>query len=79
MIFQTQTDKQNYHIDLLQVHSRGPDDKVYNAHEALRQKVARGNSILYIHNTENNSIKYDGVVFALRKFTGQCSFLNFWP
>ena len=50
--------------------SRGPDDKVYNENEELRQKVARGNTILYVHDTECNKVEYDGVIFALRKFTG---------
>ena len=26
---------------------RAPDDKLYNAHADLREKVARGNSVLY--------------------------------
>ena len=51
--------------------NRRPDDKVYNAHEYLRKNVARGNSVLYIHNLETNEVQYDGVIFALRKFTGE--------
>ena len=53
-----------------QVFSKGPDDKLYNERQDLREKVARGNTILYVHNLETNVMHYDGVVFALRKFTG---------
>ena len=49
---------------------REPDDKLYNTHEVLRHKVARGNTILYVHDTEKNLLSYHCVVFALRKFTG---------
>ena len=53
-----------------QVFSKGPDDKVYNANKDLREKVARGNSVLYINDLESNTIEQDCIIFALRKFTG---------
>jgi len=54
----------------IKVFSRGPDDKVYNANKELREKVARGNSILLINDLESNKTEYDNIIFALRKFTG---------
>ena len=42
----------------------------YNAHKELREKVARGNSVLQIHDVEKNKTEYDCIIFALRKFTG---------
>merc|ERR1712002_604716 len=54
----------------IKVFSKGPDDKVYNANKELREKVARGNSILYINDSESNKTEYDCIIFALRKFTG---------
>ena len=53
-----------------QVFSKGPDDKVYNANKDLREKVARGNSVLYINDLESKTIEQDCIIFALRKFTG---------
>ena len=61
---------QKYFTLFFQVFSKGPDDKLYNERQDLRENVARGNTILYIHNQETNDMHYDGVVFALRKFTG---------
>ena len=62
---------QKYFTLFFQVFSKGPDDKLYNERQDLRENVARGNTILYIHNQETNVMHYDGVVFALRKFTGK--------
>ena len=35
-----------------------------------REKVARGNSVLFLRDLESNSSSHDGVIFALKKFTG---------
>lgn len=48
---------------------RQPDDKLYNGNPDLREKVARGNTILYL-NDQHNGVTHDAVVFALKKFTG---------
>jgi len=47
-----------------------PDDKIYNNNDDIRDKVARGNTVLQIHDTHNKTIEYDMAVFALKKFTG---------
>jgi len=47
---------------------RVPDDALYNQNPELRLKVARGNTVVIFR--ENGKILHDGVVFALRKFTG---------
>ena len=62
--------KSSYNFLYFQVSSKGPDDKVYNANKELREKVARGNSVLYINDLELNKTEYDNIIFALRKFTG---------
>jgi len=54
----------------IKVFSKGPDDKVYNGNKDLREKVARGNSVLYINDLESKTIEQDCIIFALRKFTG---------
>ena len=42
--------------------------------QELREKVARGNTILYMNDTAaakgTSSVTHDNVIFALRKFTG---------
>ena len=40
--------------------------------QELREKVARGNTILYMNDTaaKGTSVTHDNVIFALRKFTG---------
>ena len=48
---------------------KGPDDKLYDKKPDVRAKIARGNTIL-VHADENGEIKYDLVIYALRKFTG---------
>ena len=52
----------------------GPDDKIYNSNPEIRDKVARGNTVLELHNSKCNSntnkTEHDMVVFALKKFTG---------
>ena len=50
--------------------SHGPDDKIYNNNPDIRDKVARGNTVLEIHDTVANTVTHDMVIFALRKFTG---------
>lgn len=52
------------------VSSRGPDDKLYNASPELRQHVARGNTVMYLNDMEQNEVTHDAIIFALRKFTG---------
>ena len=32
--------------------------------------MARGNSVLYLHDLESKSVTQDGIIFALKKFTG---------
>lgn len=54
----------------MKVSSRGPDDTVYNQNEDLRHNVARGNSVLYLNDLDEGKTSHDGVIFALRKFTG---------
>lgn len=49
---------------------RVPDDAMYNRHEDLREKIARGNTVMYLHDHQESSITYDCLIFALRKFTG---------
>jgi hypothetical protein len=49
----------------------GPDDKLYNNSKDLREKVARGNTVLYLAEAGHASKPTrDNVIFALRKFTG---------
>ena len=48
----------------------GPDDNIYNSSPELRDKVARGNTVLELHNSATNKTEHDMVVFALKKFTG---------
>ena len=49
----------------------GPDDKIYNNNPDIRDKVARGNTVLEIKNTDTGElVEHDMVVFALKKFTG---------
>ena len=50
--------------------SHGPDDKIYNSNPEIRDKVARGNTVLELHNSADNKTEHDMVVFALKKFTG---------
>ena len=50
--------------------SHGPDDKIYNNNPDIRDRVARGNTVLEIHNTTAKTVNHDMVIFALRKFTG---------
>jgi len=48
----------------------GPDDKIYNNDAEIRDKVARGNTVMEIHNSSTGQTGHDMVVFALKKFTG---------
>ena len=48
----------------------GPDDKIYNSSPEIRDKVARGNTVLELQNSNTNKTEHDMVVFALKKFTG---------
>ncbi len=51
--------------------SHGPDDALYNKSRDLREKVARGNTVLFLNDLDApGNTSYDNVVFALRKFTG---------
>ena len=43
---------------------------MYNKYEDLRDKVARGNTVLYLNDMQEGKVSYDNLVFALRKFTG---------
>ena len=47
-----------------------PDDKIYNNNDDIRDKVARGNTVLEIRNNVTNTNEFDMVIFALKKFTG---------
>jgi len=59
-------------IDIKIGGKRGPDDALYNKSQELREKVARGNTILYMRDSGEPGSKpvHDNVIFALRKFTG---------
>eukprot|EP00092_Neocalanus_flemingeri_P011904 GFUD01012836.1.p1 GENE.GFUD01012836.1~~GFUD01012836.1.p1 ORF type:complete len:710 (+),score=159.73 GFUD01012836.1:83-2212(+) len=48
----------------------GPDDKIYNNDEEIRDRVARGNTVLEIHQATSGKTSHDMAVFALKKFTG---------
>ena len=48
----------------------GPDDKIYNNNPDIRDKVARGNTVLEMHDTLAKCVTHDMAIFALRKFTG---------
>ena len=49
----------------------GPDDKIYNNNPDIRDKVARGNTVLEIKNTDTGElVEHDMVVHALKKFSG---------
>ena len=48
----------------------GPDDKIYNNNADIRDKVARGNTVLEIQDMVTDTLSHDMVVFALKKFTG---------
>ena len=50
--------------------THGPDDKIYNNNPDIRDKVARGNTVLEIHDTVAKTVSHDMAIFALRKFTG---------
>jgi hypothetical protein len=52
------------------MNSHGPDDKIYNNDAEIRDKVARGNTVMEIHSTTTGQTNHDMVVFALKKFTG---------
>jgi hypothetical protein len=36
----------------------------------FRDKVARGNSVFYLQDLETKCASHDGIIFALKKFTG---------
>ena len=59
-------------IDIKVGGKRGPDDALYNKSQELREKVARGNTVLYSRDAAEpgSSAVHDNVIFALRKFTG---------
>jgi len=48
----------------------GPDDKVYNNDAEIRNRIARGNTVMEIHQSSSGKTTLDMVVFALKKFTG---------
>ena len=48
----------------------GPDDAMYNSSAELRDRIARGNTILQLEDTRTGKVIKDMVVFALKKFTG---------
>ena len=47
----------------------GPDDAMYNSSAELRDRIARGNTILQLEDTRTGKVIKDMVVFALKKFT----------
>ena len=54
----------------VKVDGHGPDDKLYNNNPDIRDKVARGNTVLEVHDTISHTVQHDMAIFALRKFTG---------
>lgn len=54
----------------VKVHSRGPDDKVYDANPKFRRRVARGNCVMELRDSQSCDTYADCVIFALKKFTG---------
>ncbi|XP_023331999.1 uncharacterized protein LOC111704092 [Eurytemora carolleeae] len=54
----------------IKVDGRGPDDKIYHNNQQIRDKVARGNTVLSLFNSSTKETIEDLVIFALRKFTG---------
>ena len=47
-----------------------PDDKIYNSDAEIREKVARGNTVLELYTAGADTAEFDMAVFALKKFTG---------
>eukprot|EP00096_Caligus_rogercresseyi_P001112 TRINITY_DN11738_c0_g1_i1.p1 TRINITY_DN11738_c0_g1~~TRINITY_DN11738_c0_g1_i1.p1 ORF type:complete len:429 (+),score=49.85 TRINITY_DN11738_c0_g1_i1:72-1358(+) len=60
------------HLLDVKVFGRGPDDKIYQNNPLIRQRVARGNAVLKIIDSEGN-VHYRPLVFALKKFSGERS------
>ena len=48
----------------------GPDDALYNSSAELRDRIARGNTVLRMEETRTGKTSLDMVIFALKKFTG---------
>ena len=48
----------------------GPDDAMYNSSAELRDRIARGNTVLQLEDTRTGKVSKDMVTFALKKFTG---------
>lgn len=53
-------------IDVKVFTKYGPDDKIYDKHEDIRNRVARGNAFVKLDQNEGPIC----TVFALKKFTG---------
>ena len=49
---------------------RRPDDALYNSSPELRDKVARGNTVLRLEDQATGRVTHDMIIFALKKFTG---------
>ncbi|XP_076449825.1 uncharacterized protein LOC143286118 [Babylonia areolata] len=52
----------------IKVFSRGPDDAIYDKHQLIRQRVARGNCFLHIDKGEQRGSRL--ALYGLKKFTG---------
>lgn len=48
----------------------GPDDAMYNSSADLRDRIARGNTVLQLEDVRTGKVSKDMVTFALKKFTG---------
>jgi len=48
----------------------GPDDAMYNSSAELRERIARGNTVLQLEDVRTGKVSKDMVTFALKKFTG---------
>ena len=48
----------------------GPDDALYNSSAELRDRIARGNTVLRMEDPRSGRVTLDMVIFALKKFTG---------
>ena len=48
----------------------GPDDAMYNSSAELRDRIARGNTVLQLEDVRTGKVSKDMVTFALKKFTG---------
>jgi len=48
----------------------GPDDAMYNSSAELRERIARGDTVLQLEDVRTGKVSKDMVTFALKKFTG---------